>query len=165
MSLSDTTTHFGQKPPATADNQSADDSALQFGKWKVVREVARGGCGVVYEAVRDLYAQRVAVKLPLMEDERTRSTLTTLLVEELQRATALEPHPNVVPIYDVGQTKGVPGWQDDTPFAVMPFFESGTLESLLAEKEQRREFVPYRETVEILLQVARPFDTLTRSVD
>ena len=76
-----------------------------LGDFRIVREVARGGMGIVYEAVQLSLARRVALKvLPFA---------ATLDARHLQRfkteaqAAALLHHTNIVPVYAVGCERGV----------------------------------------------------------
>src|SRR5579863_7960871 len=76
-----------------------------LGDFRIVRELARGGMGVVYEAVQLSLARRVALKvLPFA---------ATLDARQLQRfkteaqAAALLHHTNIVPVYAVGCERGV----------------------------------------------------------
>jgi tetratricopeptide (TPR) repeat protein len=80
--------------------------------FEMVREVGRGGMGVVYEATQRSLGRRVAVKVLTLAaalDDRAR-----LRFLHEARSAALVEHPNVVPVYHVGEDNGV-------PFYVMPF--------------------------------------------
>jgi len=87
-----------------------------IGHYKIVREIERGGMGVVYEAARfdGAFEQRVAVKLVnrhFFSDELIRR-----FVKERQILARLE-HPNIVRLLDGGLT------DDKTPYYVMEFIE------------------------------------------
>jgi serine/threonine protein kinase len=77
----------------------------RLGEFVIVREVGRGGMGVVYEAVQPSLNRRVALKvLPaLLAADRNRLTRFTL---EAQAAAAVA-HPHIVPVYAVGEDRGV----------------------------------------------------------
>jgi WD40 repeat protein/tRNA A-37 threonylcarbamoyl transferase component Bud32 len=85
------------------DISTAPDRA---GDYVLLREVARGGMGVVYEA-RQLRLNRiVAVKMIL--DSRLASNQSRIrFLSEAQSAARLN-HQNIVPVYEVGQIRGQP---------------------------------------------------------
>jgi serine/threonine protein kinase len=92
----------GSAPKITEPVESLPES---LGDFRIVRELARGGMGVVYEAVQLSLARRVALKvLPFA---------ATLDARHLQRfkteaqAAALLHHTNIVPVYAVGCERGV----------------------------------------------------------
>src|ERR1700721_2298229 len=84
--------------------RSAPDTAdlpRQFGRFSVVREVGRGGFGVVFLAVDPDLRRRVALKVPRPEVLVTESTRRRFL-REAEAASRLD-HPHIVPVYEVGQ--------------------------------------------------------------
>jgi len=90
------------------------------GRYHLVREIARGGMAAIWEAQDALLDRRVAVKLlhPQYADDPE-------FLERFRRearAAARLSHPNIVPIYDVGE-------DPDTlaPFIVMELVEGGNL--------------------------------------
>jgi serine/threonine protein kinase len=92
----------GSAPKVTEPAEPVPES---LGDFRIVRELARGGMGVVYEAVQLSLARRVALKvLPFA---------ATLDSRHLQRfkteaqAAALLHHTNIVPVYAVGCERGV----------------------------------------------------------
>jgi serine/threonine protein kinase len=98
----------GQLSRPAADLPAPEvDPLLQspLGDYRIVREIGRGGMGVVYEAVQLSLGRRVALKvLPFA---------AALDARQLQRfrneaqAAALLHHPNIVPVYAVGCERGV----------------------------------------------------------
>ena len=76
----------------------------QFGRYEVRRLVGTGGMGAVYEA-RDTQLDRiVALKIPRSELVNDPTVLQRFLNEA--RAAGAIRHPNICPIYDVGQLDG-----------------------------------------------------------
>lgn len=76
-----------------------------LGDFRLIRELGRGGMGVVYEAMQRSLGRRVALKvLPLaaMLDERRLRRFQN----EAQAAAALQ-HPHIVPVFGVGCERGV----------------------------------------------------------
>ena len=77
----------------------------QIGDFKIVREIGRGGMGIVYEAHQISLNRQVALKiLPFAAvlDQRQIARFRN----EAQAAAQLH-HPNIVPVFAVGQEQGV----------------------------------------------------------
>lgn len=86
-------------------NQSLQSATIPLGDFQIVREIARGGMGVVYEAMQLSLGRRVALKvLPFAAalDERQ---LQRFRIES--QAAAQLHHTNIVPVYAVGCERGV----------------------------------------------------------
>lgn len=95
-----------------------------FGDFRIVREVGRGGMGIVYEAEQVTLSRRVALKvLPLAAAMDPRALQRFQL--EAQVAGWLQ-HPRIVPVHAVGLV-------DDVPYYAMPFIEGGSLADLIGE--------------------------------
>src|SRR5712691_10055467 len=104
------------------------------GRYRLIREIARGGMGTVWEAEDTLLDRHVAVKLlhPQFADEPE-------FLERFRRearAAARLSHPNIVSIYDVGEDV-----ETRTPFIVMELVEGGNLK----ERIQRSAPLPDNE--------------------
>ena len=110
----------------------SDFIALQSalaGEYSIDREIGRGGMGVVYLAREVRLARPVAIKvLPPALAER--ADLRAAFLREAQTAAALT-HPNIVPVYAVGEAICPPaaGSATGTRFVymVMAFVEGTTL--------------------------------------
>ncbi len=99
-----------------AETESAHPGTM-VGPYRIVREVARGGMGAVYEATRadGRYARRVAIKMvraAALDSEQT----VARFHQERQILAALE-HPNIATLFDGGVT------EDGRPYFVMEFVE------------------------------------------
>jgi serine/threonine protein kinase len=99
-----------QLKPRPADSGTSrpaptpDAPPRQVGEYRIVREVGRGGMGVVYEAEQEALGRRVAIKvLP-------RSVLANHAARERFRREALAAarlhHTNIVPVFGVGECDG-----------------------------------------------------------
>jgi serine/threonine protein kinase/Flp pilus assembly protein TadD len=100
-----------------------------LGDYRLLREVGRGGMGVVYEAEQVSLGRRVALKvLPtqMLRDARTRRRF-----EREARAAAKLHHTNIVPVFGVGE-------HDETPYYVMQFIQGQGLDSVLDELKRLR---------------------------
>jgi serine/threonine protein kinase/formylglycine-generating enzyme required for sulfatase activity len=78
-----------------------DGTSKTFGRYRVVSMLGQGGFGAVYRAVDDQLERDVAIKVTLgsLLDPSMRKGFLT----EARIVAALD-HPNIVPVYDVGQT-------------------------------------------------------------
>jgi serine/threonine protein kinase len=99
-------------------------SATPLGDFRIVREVGRGGMGVVYEAEQLSLGRRVALKvLPFAAALDTKQLQR--FKNEAQAAAHLQ-HPHIVPVHYVGCERGV-------HFYAMQFIDGQTLAALIAE--------------------------------
>ncbi len=94
-----------------------------LGGFRLIREISRGGMGIVYEAQQQSLNRRVAVKVlppsPLLTDvERTR-------FEREGTAVARLHHSNIVPIFGTGVEHGV-------QYCVMQYIDGSSLNTLVA---------------------------------
>jgi hypothetical protein len=113
----------GQLGAAFAGQASGVHEPLtELGEFRIVREIGRGGMGIVYEAVQESLHRRVALKvLPLAAalDARQLQRFKT----EAQAAAQLH-HGNIVPIYAVGCERGI-------HYYAMQFIDGRTLTEFL----------------------------------
>ena len=93
---------------------------LLGGRYRLIREIARGGMGTVWEAEDTLLDRHVAVKLLHAQFADDPEFLERFRREA--RAAARLSHPNIVSIYDVGEDV-----ETRTPFIVMELVEGGNL--------------------------------------
>ncbi|HWN68078.1 MAG TPA: protein kinase, partial [Haliangium sp.] len=112
-----------------------------IGHYEVIRELGRGGMGVVYLARDTKLARRVAIKYLLTGNARASSSL---LAEA--RATALCQHENIVVIHDVDEHRG-------NPFMVLEYLHGQTLRQLLDSER-----LPVRRVVELTIPVVRALE-------
>ncbi|MFN0053960.1 MAG: protein kinase domain-containing protein [Planctomycetales bacterium] len=92
-------------PCAEVTNGSSETIAGTLGDFRILREIGRGGMGVVYEADQISLSRRVALKvLPFagMLDPRQLQRFSN----EAKAAAGLH-HQNIVPVYAVGSDRGV----------------------------------------------------------
>ncbi len=79
------------------------EAPSRVGRYEIVREIGRGGMGVVYEARDPALDRTVAVKViqPAGEDQAARA-LEERFLAEARIAAALQ-HPGIVVVHDVGR--------------------------------------------------------------
>ena len=124
-----------------SDDSTPPIPATLGGRYTILREVGRGGMGLVYLAHDTKHARDVAVKVIRLQLAETLPRARFL--REIGIAARLR-HPNIVPLYDSGDADGV-------LYFVMPFEEGLSLRQRLDEAEP----VPISEAVNILRDVAR----------
>lgn len=110
-------------PKAIESVDSASPVTGVLGDYRILREIGRGGMGVVYEAEQISLGRRVALKvLPFAAvlDQRQLARFKN----EAQAAAHLQ-HQNIVPVFAVGCERGV-------HYYAMQFIEGQTLAEVIA---------------------------------
>jgi eukaryotic-like serine/threonine-protein kinase len=79
----------------------AQEVPRQFGRFSIVRELGRGGFGIVFLAVDSQLRRRVALKVPRPEVMVT-ADFRRRFLREAEAASRLA-HPHIVPVYEVGE--------------------------------------------------------------
>jgi serine/threonine protein kinase len=100
-------------------------AVTQIGKYQILEQVGEGAMGVVYKAKDPVLNRTVAVKV-MSEGLAQDASLRERFLREAQAAGSLQ-HPNLVTIYDFGETDG-------HLFIAMEFIEGADLETLLEQK-------------------------------
>ncbi|HTW93243.1 MAG TPA: serine/threonine-protein kinase [Tepidisphaeraceae bacterium] len=115
-------------PPAATRAQEIDGITVQpLGDFQLVKEIGRGGMGIVYEAIQLSLGRRVAVKvLPLAAALDSRQLQR--FRNEAQAAAQLH-HTNIVPIFAVGCERSV-------HFYAMQLIDGRSLSEVIAELSQ-----------------------------
>jgi serine/threonine protein kinase len=104
----------------------------RFGDFRIVKELGRGGMGVVYEAMQESLGRRVALKVlaghAQMDPQRRER-----FIREAKAAAKLH-HTNIVPVFGVGE-------QDGVPYYVMQLIPGCGLNTLVSQwrRDARRE--------------------------
>ena len=118
------------------------DADWRLGNYQILEEIGRGGMGVIYRA-RQRHSRRiVAVKRILSYHADSQETLVRFR-REAEAAAKLD-HPNILPIYEVGEN------EDGLPSFSMKFASGGSL--LEAAPALRNE---PRRSVALMAKVAR----------
>ncbi len=108
----------GATRPASGTAPSGHHVAPEIPGYDVVREVSRGGMGVVYEAHQKSLGRTVALKIVLGDARADDVAIDRFLIES--RAAAAIVHSHVVRVYDFGECGG-------RPYLVMEYCPGGTL--------------------------------------
>ncbi|HZW32333.1 MAG TPA: protein kinase [Isosphaeraceae bacterium] len=118
-------------PPGPQARTATSDGAAprQLGEYRILREVARGGMGIVYEAVQESLGRHVAVKVLPFQSLADACQLERFRREA--RAAAMLHHTNIVPVFGVGEHEG-------THFFAMQFIRGQALDCVLRELRGRR---------------------------
>ena len=103
---------------------SRSKETWQLGDYRVIRELGRGGMGVVYEADQISLNRRVALKVLPFAAALEGSYLERFRNEA--RAAAVLHHQHIVPVYSVGSERGV-------HYYAMQFIEGRTLAEVIRE--------------------------------
>jgi serine/threonine protein kinase/WD40 repeat protein len=72
----------------------------RLGDYRILREIGRGGMGVVYEAVQESLGRHVALKV--LSHHRHLGSIQLIRFQREARAAALLHHTNIVPVFGVG---------------------------------------------------------------
>jgi WD40 repeat protein/serine/threonine protein kinase len=105
----------------------------QVGDYRILREVGRGGMGVVYEAEQVSLGRRVALKVLPLQASRDARALERFRREA--KAAAKLHHTNIVPVFEVGQ-------DGETCYYAMQFIQGQSLDQVIGELRRLRSDSP-----------------------
>jgi predicted Ser/Thr protein kinase len=107
-----------------ADVSPAAPAAMpeQFGRYRILKQLGKGGMGAVYLAHDTQLDRKVALKVPHFAASEGPEVLERFAREA--RAAATLSHPNICPVYDVGEWQG-------TRYVTMAYIEGKPLSDLL----------------------------------
>jgi WD40 repeat protein/tRNA A-37 threonylcarbamoyl transferase component Bud32 len=114
-------------PSGTEEEQPVASAALLcLGDYELGEELGRGAMGVVYRARQPRLKREVAVKA-ILASRFVGEAARKRFLAEAELAAQLD-HPNIVPMYEVGETA-------DGPFYAMKLIEGGTLAERMAREK------------------------------
>jgi serine/threonine protein kinase len=130
-------------PPETSPELAlaAGVKVRYLGDYELLQEIARGGMGVVYKARQISLNRIVAVKM-ILAGQLASAADVRRFHTEAEAAANLE-HPNIVPIYEVGEQEG-------QHYFSMKLIEGGSLAEQLARYRQDQ-----KTTAKLVAAVAR----------
>jgi serine/threonine protein kinase len=117
----------------------------RLGEYRVIREIGRGGMGVVYEGRHESLGRRVAIKV-LPANIFTSEKLRARFRREAQAAARLH-HTNIIPVFGVGEQAGL-------NFYVMQLIEGKSLQEKIRSASTDRRVFDSQTAAKIAAQVA-----------
>jgi eukaryotic-like serine/threonine-protein kinase len=119
-----------------------------IGNVTIVRELGRGVMGVVFVGFQTTLKRQVAVKV--LHKTRVQSALTWQMFRDEGEALAILNHPNIVPIYEMGET-------EDCYYQVMQLVEGYDLRTvvkrLLKHPIASKRLLPVSDAIAIVIQI------------
>jgi predicted Ser/Thr protein kinase len=127
-----------------ATGPTAEEPAV-LGEFRIIREIGRGGMGVVYEAEQTSLRRHVALKVlrfGVVADEEAMKRFR----REAETVASLH-HTNIVPIFAIGCERGV-------HYYAMQFIGGRSLAEVLAESERKGRPLPLEQVTRWGMQAA-----------
>ena len=119
---------------------AAEERVHMIGPYCIAREIARGGMGIVYEAIDSRLQRRVALKTLIAQGQAEEQAVERFQ-KEAQMTAALQ-HPGIVPIHEVGIDNGV------------HYFTMDYIDGMPLDDYVRQGRLSLRKRVQLLQQVA-----------
>jgi eukaryotic-like serine/threonine-protein kinase len=116
------------------------ESLTQIGKYRIERELGRGGMGVVYQAFDPVVERTLAIKTIRLDVENP-ADLVERLKREAKSVGQLE-HPNIVTLYDAGEAEGL-------FYLAMQFIQGETL----LDRINRQKWFAWKEVLDLMRQI------------
>ena len=132
LGTDDSPIRVGKRSTGRAQGEAA--FPIQLGDFRIIREIARGGMGVVYEAIQESLGRKVAVKMLPPEWSADASCLKRFRREA--RAAARLHHTNIVPVFEVAETDGA-------TYYAMQFIRGRGLDEVIVELRRQLDHSPH----------------------
>ncbi len=94
----------------------------EFGRYRILKQLGRGGMGAVYLAQDSQLGRQVALKVPFFKASESPQRVERFVREA--RSAAILEHPNICTVFDAGQIDG-------RPFITMAFLAGKPLEKAI----------------------------------
>lgn len=148
--MSSTLCHWPPVPAESVVSSSATDTErLVGGRYRVVRELGRGGMGIVYLAEDLRLRRRVAIKVLAPDCVSDPGALARFEREAM--ALAALHHPNIVPIFDVGI-------EGASRYLVMEYVRGETLAQMQRRLQKDHELLPVASAIDLIAGIASGLD-------
>src|SRR5262249_21783616 len=124
--------------PGSGDRTASHDAGAQatapplleqLGEYRILREIGRGGMGVVYEAIQETLGRRVALKILPIHGRIDAIQMHRFQLEA--RSAARLHHPSIVPVYGLGEAGGI-------HYYVMQYIQGHGLDVILDDLRRLR---------------------------
>jgi len=119
-----------------------DISGTTLGNYKLIRKIAQGGMGVIYEATQINLDRKVALKI-LTAELATRPEFLQRFEREAKSAASLN-HPGIVAVHDFGEANG-------RRYIIMEFVDGENLSEYIAKRGK----IPVENALAIVEQAAQ----------
>ncbi len=156
-SMSSTQTHSpsaGDAPVSipTSAGTTATLVGQRVGKYRVLREIGRGGMGAVYEAVHESIGQRIAIKT--LNEELSSDARHTARFFDEARAVNIVQHPGLVRVFDHGVM------ENGTAYISMEFLQGESLQERISRLRKSSERMPLHEALRISRQIGSALEAV-----
>jgi serine/threonine-protein kinase len=146
--LAETVGNQAQQPARDEAGSLAFELPHRFGDYELLKEIGRGGMGIVFLARQLSLNREVAVKM-ILRGRLASAAERDRFRAEAEAAGGLD-HPGLVPVYEVGEIDG-------HPYFSMKYVHGRTLAQRLADGP-----LPPREAARILAEVSEAVDSAHR---
>ncbi|MDA0836020.1 MAG: serine/threonine-protein kinase [Planctomycetota bacterium] len=140
-------------PSQTTNHQNAAESRQlprEFGRYLLVRQLGKGAMGSVFLAEDRQLKRKVALKIPHIIPGEDRDVLERFFQEA--RAAATVHHPNLCPVYEVGEVNG-------THYLTMAYINGRSLSEFVRTDKQ----IPERQVARLVHKIALALHEAHRS--
>jgi serine/threonine protein kinase/WD40 repeat protein len=120
---------FGPAPDKSARKLAEALALERLGDYRILREVGRGGMGVVYQAIQEQLGRHVALKV--LPFQLSSDAIYLERFHREARVAARLHHTNIVPVFDVGEHSGI-------HYYAMQFIQGLSLDEVMHELRRMR---------------------------
>ncbi|MCU0723311.1 MAG: protein kinase, partial [Planctomycetes bacterium] len=120
----------GTRP--SAPSPPSPSPSRTIGPYRILQEIGRGGMGVVYKAFHPALKRTVALKVMIAGEDASEEAIARFH-REAESVARLGHHPNIVPVYDIGQV-GATG-RSPLHYFAMHFVDGRPLDRVIDDGE------------------------------